>query len=463
MVEPFFIIMSVLIVLSLISPFLSGKKLLNYSASAVYTLLLIYLAYVIYKGIGLGRLQWLMSGLPSYVVLGKSIIELSYVVLGVSLIAGALTSLSLNKIGKNSGIAVSLISAGILANFVLSSTLNPFYIIAAWGLLSVSSYGIAAIPKDRVSLGNSLKYAFMGGLSFQLLLLSFVLYYSGSVLGLPIVIGAALLVTAIGFKIGIVPFHMWLPDVYGTSDPIAVSVLSSLMKLGPIALLVNLFNVGLVYLTGYQKVALLTFLMLLAVLTMTWGNVTAAVQRDVQKMLAYSSISHIGFILMAISVIIASYIYGVSAALAYVALIIYLFSYSISKAGAFSYMKGFGNRSYESIKGAGRTYADVSGMFSVSLLNLLGLPPLLGFWAKLFVFMSAANPNIAIFYIGYIPWYALVGIINSVISAFYYVRVLQSLYTESKPNAVFEGLRLTIIISSTILIIGGIILPILFL
>ena len=125
-------------------------------------------------------------------------------------------------------------------------------------------------------------------------------------------------------------------------------------------------------------------------------------------------------------------------------------------------MKGFDNRSYESIKGAGRTYAGVSGMFSVSLLNLLGLPPLLGFWAKLFVFMSAANPNISLFYAGYIPWYALVGIINSVISAFYYVRVLQSLYTESKPNAVFEGLRLTIIVSSAILIIGGIILPTLF-
>jgi len=450
MVEPVFITIGVLITLSLISPFLSGKKLLNYSASAIYTLLLIYLAYVLYKGIGLGKFKELTPGL------------LSYAVLGVSLIAGALTSLSLSKLGKKSGIAVSLISAGILANFVLSSTLNPFYIIAAWGLLSVSSYGIAAIPKDKVSLGNSLKYAFMGGLSFQLLLLSFVLYYSGSVLGLPIVIGAALLVTAIGFKIGVVPFHMWLPDVYGTSDPIAVSVLSSLMKLGPIALLVNLFSVGLVFLTGSQKEALLTFLMLLAVLTMTWGNVAAAVQRDVQKMLAYSSISHIGFMLMAISVIIASYIYGVSATLAYIALIIYLFSYSISKASAFSYMKGFDNRSYESIKGAGRTYAGVSGMFSVSLLNLLGLPPLLGFWAKLFVFMSAANPNISLFYAGYIPWYALVGIINSVISAFYYVRVLQSLYTESKPNAVFEGLRLTIIVSSAILIIGGIILPTLF-
>ncbi|MGC8599445.1 MAG: NADH-quinone oxidoreductase subunit N [Nitrososphaeria archaeon] len=452
MVEPVFITIGVLITLSLISPFLSGKKLLNYSASAVYTLLLIYLAYVLYQGIGLGKLKGLTPGL------------LSYAVLSVSLIAGALTSLSLSKLGKKAGIAVSLISAGILANFVLSSTLNPFYIIAAWGLLSVSSYGIAAIPKDKVSLGNSLKYAFMGGLSFQLLLLSFVLYYLfvGSVLGLPIVIGAALLVTAIGFKIGVVPFHMWLPDVYGTSDPIAVSVLSSLMKLGPIALLVNLFGVGLVFLTGLEKEALLTFLMLLAVLTMTWGNVTAAVQRDVQKMLAYSSISHIGFMLMAISVIIASYMYGVSATLAYIALIIYLFSYSISKASAFSYMKGFDNRSYESIKGAGRTYGGVSGMFSVSLLNLLGLPPLLGFWAKLFVFMSAASPNIALFYVGYIPWYALVGIINSVISAFYYVRVLQSLYTESKPNAVFEGLRLTIIVSSAFLIVGGIILPILF-
>ena len=141
MVEPVFITIGVLITLSLISPFLSGKKLLNYSASAIYTLLLIYLAYVLFKGIGLGKFNELTPGL------------LSYAVLGVSLIAGALTSLSLSKLGKRSGIAVSLISAGILANFVLSSTLNPFYIIAAWGLLSVSSYGICLLytspsPRD---------------------------------------------------------------------------------------------------------------------------------------------------------------------------------------------------------------------------------------------------------------------------------------------------------------------------
>ncbi len=452
MVEPILITFVTLIVLSLVAPFLSGRKVLNYCASAIYALLLIYATYMEYTGLGLGKFKGISPGM------------LSYAVLTVSLIAGALTSLSFSKLGKRSGIAVSLTSSGILANFVLSSTINPFYIIAAWGLLSVSSYGIAAIPKDKISLGNSLKYAFMGGLSFQILLLSFILYYVfvGSMVGLPIVIGAALLITAIGFKIGIVPFHMWLPDVYGTSDPVAVSVLSSLMKLGPIALLVNLFGVGLVFLNSVDREALLAFLMILSVLTMTWGNVTAAVQKDVQKMLAYSSISHIGFMLMAISVIIASYMYGISANLAYVALIIYLFSYSISKAGAFSYMKGFDNRSYDAIKGAGRTYGDVSGMFSVSLLNLLGLPPLLGFWAKLFVFMSAANPSIAPFYIGYIPWYAIVGIINSVISAFYYVRVLQSLYAESKPSATFEGLKVTIIVSSAILIIGGIILPVLF-
>ncbi len=452
MVEPILITFIALIVLSLAAPFFSDKKILNYCASAIYAIILIYVTYMVYNGAGLGYFK------------GITPTTLSYTVLTVSLIAGALTSLSFSKLGKKAGIAVSLTSSGILANFILSSTINPFYIIAAWGLLSISSYGIAALPKDKISLGNSLKYAFMGGLAFQVLLLSFVLYYAfiGSVIKLPIVIGAALLVTAIGFKIGIVPFHMWLPDVYGTSDPVAVSVLSSLMKLGPIALLVNLFVQGVVSITGVEMKALLAFLMILAVLTMTWGNVTAAVQKDVQKMLAYSSISHIGFMLMAVSVIIASYMYDVSASLAYIALIIYLFSYSISKAGAFSYMKGFDNRGYDSIKGAGRTYGSVSGMFSVSLLNLLGLPPLLGFWAKLFVFMSAANPRITPFFVGYVPWYAIVGIVNSVISAFYYVKVLQSLYAESKTKATFEGLKLTIIISSAILIIGGIVLPFLF-
>ncbi|MGC9209287.1 MAG: NADH-quinone oxidoreductase subunit N [Nitrososphaeria archaeon] len=452
MVEPILIIIGALVVVSLGAPFL-GRRTSAYCAPAAFALILAYALYALIAMHGLGRIKEMAPN------------DLSYVVLLVSLLAGALTSFSINRLGRGSGIAVSLISSGTLANFVLSSTLNQFYIISAWGLLSVSSYGMAAIPKDRVSLGNSLKYAFMGGLSFQLLLLGFVLYYSflGITPGLPMVIGVVLLVAAVGFKIGIVPFHMWLPDVYGTSDPVAVSVLSSMMKLGPIVLLVNLFMAGAELLEPAQRNAMLAFLIILSLITMTWGNVTAAVQKDVQRMLAYSSISHVGFMLMAITTIIASYIYSVSPYLAYLALFVYLFSYSISKAGAFSYMKAFSIRTYDAIKGAGRAYGDVSGMFSVSLLNLLGLPPLLGFWAKLFVFMAAANPKITPFFLGQVPWYTLVGIINSVISAFYYVRVLQSLYSTSQSSASFQGLRTTIIASSAILILGGILLPLILL
>ena len=449
MVEPVTILIGVLMASSLLFPIFSGKKGIAYLASAIYLGLLAYLIFLYLEGDGLGALYGLSPG------------RLSFAVLFASLLAGLLVSFSLNKLGKRSGIAVSFVSGGILANFILSSTLNPYYIIASWGLLSASSYGIAAIPKDKVSLGNSLKYAFMGGLSFQFLILSFVLFYmySTPLLGLPVVIGAALLAVAVGFKIGIVPFHMWLPEVYGSSDPVAVSALSSLMKLGAIALLLRLFSIGVKLLMPQEKYGLLAFLILLSLITMTWGNVAAAAQNDLQKMLAYSSISHVGFMLMAITVIVASYSYGVSPTLAVLALVIYFFSYSISKAGAFAYTKAFDDRKYESIKGAARTYSDVSGMFSISMLNLLGLPPLLGFWAKLFVFMTAANPALKIFYIGYIPWYSLIGILNSVISAFYYVRVIQNLYAQASSKASFEGLKATIIISSALLVVGGIILP----
>ncbi len=433
----------VLIVSALLLPFIHSKNN-NYIATGVSAALTAY---------------WIYSVITTKFAPGIFILDhLTDVVAIASLFAGSLIALSYGRLEGRSNIASSLLLIGILGTILVASTLNPLVILASWGLLSIASYGIAAIPKDKRSLANSLKYAFMGGLSLQFLLIAIFLIFSGA-LSTAAMLGFAILLVAIGFKVGAVPFHMWLPDVYGTSDPISVSTLSAIMKLGPLALVLRIMFYITAGLSAHAVNTLLLIGTIIAVLTMTWGNVAATVQNSVQKILAYSSISHIGFILMGLVVAMASYYYGVSYYFVLIGIFVYFFSYSISKTNAFTYIKGFYDKKLESIKGAGLKYGTSSAMFSISLLNLLGLPPLIGFWGKLLIFMSAANPALSVFFIGPIPWFTIIAILNSVISAFYYVKIIQQLYSEGNVKADFSKLNATIIITGLFLIVAGLIVP----
>ena len=433
----------VLLVSALLLPFIRSKNN-NYIAAGVSAALTAY---------------WIYSIITTKFAPGTFIIDhITDAVAIASLFAGSLISLSYRRLDGRSNVASSLLLIGILGTILVASTLNPLIILASWGLLSIASYGIAAIPKDKVSLGNSLKYAFMGGLSLQFLLLAVFLIFSGS-LPAAAMLGFALLFVAIGFKVGAVPFHMWLPDVYGSSDPISVSALSAIMKLGPLALMLRIMFYLTSRLSASAFNALLIIGTIIAVLTMTWGNVAATVQNSVQRILAYSSISHVGFILMGLVVAMASHYYGVSAYFVLIGIFIYFFSYSISKTNAFTFIRGFSDKKLESIKGAGVKCGTSSAMFSISLLNLLGLPPLIGFWGKLLIFMSAANPALRVFFIGPVPWFTIIAIINSVISAFYYVKIIQHLYATGEVKADFSRLNATIIITGLFLIISGLIVP----
>ncbi|MEM3197425.1 MAG: proton-conducting transporter membrane subunit [Conexivisphaerales archaeon] len=439
-----FITIIVLIASALALPFLQSKKG-PYVTAGISAALASYWAY---------------SAFSIKFVSGTFIIDhLTEVVAIASLFAGAVIALSYGRLERRSSIASSMLLIGILGTILLASTLNPLVILASWGLLSIASYGIAAIPKDKKSLANSLKYAFMGGLSLQFLLIAIFLIFSGT-LAAAAMLGFAMLLVATGFKVGVVPFHMWLPDVYGTTDPISVSTLSAIMKLGPLALVLRI----MFYITaGLSPRAVNTLLLIgtiIALLTMTWGNVTATVQNSVQRILAYSSISHVGFILMGLVVAMASYYYGINYYFVLIGIFVYFFSYSISKTNAFTYIRGFSDRKLESLKGAGLKYGTNSAMFSLSLLNLLGLPPLLGFWGKLLIFMSAANPALSMFFIGPVPWFTIIAIINSVISAFYYVKIIQQIYADGNAQADFSKLNATIIISGLFLLVAGFVIPI---
>jgi len=403
---------------------------------------------------------------------------LSLVVAVVAVMSGLLALPLARRVGGNPTVYISIVLIGVAGTITLASTLNPFLIVASWGLVSVASYALASIAKDRDSLINSVKYAIMGAISFQFLVIAVFLIYSslGSPYGARLVdLGLLLLMAAIGFKIGVPPFHMWLPDLYGYSEPLSVAPLSAIMKLGPIALLLRLMLAQTLVGTGAG--ALLAVLTILSIVAMTFGNVTALVQKNIQRMMAYSSIAQVGYMLMAITVAFASLSTRDYTSLYFSVggLLIYLLAYSASKAGIFAFIRGIRSGREVTLAGASGLSASAgaqSASFTILVLNLIGLPPLVGFWGKLLIFASAASPSLSFFYIGGVPWFALIGIINSVISVFYYMKVVRSIYggrsegasgsgASSGPSSRFDGLNWTIFASAMIVVVVGVVVPLL--
>ena len=268
---------------------------------------------------------------------------LSLLVAVVAVMGGLLALPLARRLTGNQTVYISIVLVGVGGTIILASTLNPFLIVASWGLVSVASYALASIAKDRDSLINSVKYAVMGAIAFQFLVIAVFLIYSsiGNPSGaLLLDLGLLLLMVAIGFKIGIPPFHMWLPDLYGYSEPLSVAPLSAIMKLGPIALLLRLMLVQAP--SGPEMRALLAVLAVLSIVAMTFGNVTALVQKNIQRMMAYSSMAQVGYMLMAITVAFASFSTRdyTSFYFSVGGLLIYLLAYSASKAGIFTLIKG---------------------------------------------------------------------------------------------------------------------------
>lgn len=382
-----------------------------------------------------------------------------------AILVGMLVLPASNRLKESSWQFDFALLLGVAGTIALSSSTNAFVIVAGWGLVAVSSYSMVSLAGDRGSLTGSIKYAFMSALSFQFLVVSIFLIISSTSDFKILSLGMILFLVALGFKGGIPPFHMWLPDVYGYSDPVPVSMLSSTMKLGALALAIRLLDLSALALPiAYGKI-LVILLVILSIGAMLVGNLGGLTQSEVQRMMAYSSIAHVGYMTMALAVFTASLVYGVPQAEYYalVGLLIYFTSYALSKAGAFAFIKGAmsGSRlTLQSVEGLGSASPLPSGSLLVILLNLIGVPPLLGFWGKLFIFASAANQSITLFFIWGFPWFTLVAIANSALSVFYYIRVMRSVYSPGKGTGNFRYLS-PAILSSLGLIILGVLLPLL--
>jgi NADH-quinone oxidoreductase subunit N len=317
----------------------------------------------------------------------------------------------------------------LLGIMVLISASSLITLYLGVELLALSMYALVAYNRDSsVSAEAAIKYFVLGSIASGALLYGMSMVYgiTGSLqlgqvstavgaLGssqIGLLFGLAFIIVGVAFKFGAVPFHMWVPDVYhGAPTPVTL-FLSSAPKLASFALAFRLLAEGLGGLhDGWQDM-----LIIVAVLSMVVGNVVAIAQSNLKRMLAYSTISHVGFILMGI---LAGTSEGYRAAL------YYTITYVIMATGAFGMIillsrRGFEADRLDDFKGLNSRSPWFAAVMLMLMFSMAGVPPFVGFWAKLAVIQAALHVDLL--------WLAIVAVVFSVIGAYYYLRVVKLMY-----------------------------------
>ena len=332
---------------------------------------------------------------------------------------------------------------------VMAASADLIAIFLGLEVMSIPLYVLAGIYRKRLrSREASMKYFFLGAFasgfflygialifgaygSTNLIEISSRFSYIGGSQTILTFAGIAMILIGLGFKVAVVPFHMWTPDVYAGAPAPATAFMSAGPKAAGFAALFRILTIFAPILADKFT----SILWILCVLTMTWGNILAISQKNIKRMLAYSSIAHAGYVLVALTVGGKS---GLSAG------IFYLLVYTIFNIGAFSviiFFSGKGEK-YEKISdyaGFGYRYPLAGIALTIFMLALAGIPATAGFVGKYKIFMAAINSG---FY-----WLAIIGVINSLISVWYYIYVVVTMYM--KPS---EEVSPTVSYSPTLLV-----------
>jgi NADH-quinone oxidoreductase subunit N len=330
----------------------------------------------------------------------------------------------------NTGEYYALLMFALSGMMIMVSTQDLLVIFLGLEVLSMSSYALAGLKRgDEKSVEASVKYFLLGSFASAFLVFGIALLYGAtdstdilsvvrffqaenglSVLGLA---GLGLLIVGFGFKIAVVPFHMWTPDVYeGSPTPI-----TAFFSVGPkaVGFIVLLRVFDLYWSSGVHAQLIFSALWGIAVLTMVAGNLIALRQKNVKRILAYSSIAHAGYLMIAI---LAKDSTG---------LIFYLTVYLFMNLGAFAAVTALAKKDTEYVdledfKGIGFRYPWIGATLLIFLISLAGFPPTGGFLAKFYIFSSAVRE-------GLIP-IVIIGVLASLISVFYYLRIVVTMYMQ---------------------------------
>jgi NADH-quinone oxidoreductase subunit N len=348
----------------------------------------------------------------------------------------------LNERGVNRAEFSPLLLLSATGMTLLGAAADLITLFVALEILSIALYILAGIARrDRRSQEASLKYFVIGSVASAILLYGMAMLYIatgtldiaaiGAGLGLataPIeiaVVGLALVTVGIGFKVALVPFQLWTPDVYQGAPTNVTAFMAAATKAAGFAAVLRLFLVAF----GRYEDLWVPVLAVLAAATMIYGAVVALVQRDVKRILAYSSIAHAGYATIGV---IANSDGGLSGTLWY------LLTYAVATVGAFGCVIAIERRrrgevALVDLRGLGRTSPTLAGILSLCLLSLAGIPPTAGFAGKLVVFQAGIASGF--------EWLVVIGVVSSVIAGFFYLRLMGMMFLE-EPE---EGAEMPII------------------
>ncbi len=339
----------------------------------------------------------------------------------------------LEKIDDHYGEYYSLVSFATVGMMLMASSRDLMVLFLGLELMSISLYVLAGFVRtDAKSNEASLKYFLLGAFATGFFLYGIALIYGAtgttnladilgkwmSVQNDPLLwIGAALILVGLSFKISAVPFHMWVPDVYEGAPTTVSAFMSTGSKAAAFAALVLLFSYSV-----HPSPQLQVVIAYLAAFTMVVGNLIALVQTNIKRMLSYSSIAHAGYALVGIAS---------ANALGRTGVMYYMLAYTFMQIGAFGVVSVLESKEGKYLEisdyqGLAYRHPFISGLMALFMFSLAGLPPLAGFFGKYYLFASAVSANMT--------WLAVVGVLASVVSVYYYLGVVVNMYFKEVPE-----------------------------
>jgi NADH-quinone oxidoreductase subunit N len=360
-----------------------------------------------------------------------------YVVICYALALIVLLSMDyLKRTGAECGEYYALVLFSGSGMMLMASAADLIVVFLALELMSLSLYVLAGLFKTSLSSSEaSMKYFLLGVFASSFLLYGIALVYgatgtthigrvavalAGKTPSPLLVIGLGLMLVGFGFKISSVPFHMWAPDVYQGAPTSVTALIATGSKAAAFAALLRVLFSGL----RAAQADWTALLWIVSALTMTVGNVVAIAQSNLKRMLAYSSVAHVGYMLVGI---VAGGAGGTGAVL------FYLLAYTFTTAGTFGVItlceRARGEEAVEvaDYAGLGRRHPLLAFVLTLFLLSLVGIPPLAGFVGKFYLFGAAVRG-------GYV-WLAVIAVLNSAIAAYYYLRVIVYMYMREPEGA----------------------------
>jgi NADH-quinone oxidoreductase subunit N len=367
----------------------------------------------------------------------------------------------IKKYGTYYGEFYILLQCSVLGMMLMAGSRDLFVIFMGLEIMSVSFYALAGINRKRINANEAaLKYFLLGAFATGIIVYGIALIYGTagttsidmiiekfSALSSNLIFVAGILLFLIGFsfKIAAFPFHMWVPDVYQGSATTVAGLFSTGGKAAAFAAII--FTLGSVF-----KAPNLfePYLAVVALLSMLFGSIVAIAQDDIKRMLAYSSIAHAGYMLIGLAAGNSEGLSGV---------IFYLAAYTFMNLGAFGIIALIEGQDETNLKiqdytGLSNKYPVLAGLLALFMFSLAGLPPFAGFFGKYYIFIAAVKAELT--------WLAIMGVISSAISVYFYLRIIVLMYFRESENELFaarSNTGMTAVYISFILVIALGVIP----